>query len=499
MTIDPELEAEIERKALVEKWKPGTICTQLGVHHDTVERVLAQRTVQLEPRRVRSRLIDPYLPYIHEQLTLYPTLRASRLHRMVQERGYPGAKDGFRGLIAPLRPRKTPEAFQRRRTLPGEEGQVDWAHFGKYPIGRATRTLWAFVMVLSYSRMRFVRFSFESAMPAFLRGHVGAFHFFDAVPRVILYDNLKSAVLERQGTATRFHPTMLELARHHRFEPRPCAPRRGNEKGRVERAIRDLRDNFFTGRTWLDLDELNEQALLWCREIAQERHVPDERSLRVHEAFSAEKSFLLPLPDAPFATDHRVAVHVGKTPYVRFDLNDYSVPHTHVQRTLEVLATEKRVRILDGTRVVAEHVRSYDRDRRIEVAEHLQQLLEHKKETARARGFDRLFAAVPSAQTMMHRLAEQGANLGGTTSGLLQWLDQVGAERLERAVGEAIALETPTMRAVRHMLDKHMRDSGQEIPVAVPISHPRFAHAQVKHHSLSTYDRIHQRGDHEEP
>ena len=107
-------------------------------------------------------------------------------------------------------------------------------------------TLWAFVMVLAYSRMRFLRFGLRAAMPSFLRGHVESFRFFTAAPRVVLYDNLKSAVLEREGDAVRFHPTLLELAGHYRFEPRACAPYRPNEKGRVERAIwQDVRDNFF--------------------------------------------------------------------------------------------------------------------------------------------------------------------------------------------------------------------------------------------------------------
>jgi transposase len=499
VTISLELEAEIERKALVEKWKPGTICVQLGVHHETVERVLGQRTVEVVPRQPRSRHIDPFLPYIREQLALFPTLRASRLHQMVKERGYVGAKDAFRGLIAALRPRPAPEAFLRRRTLPGEEAQVDWAHFGHIEVGRARRTLWAFVMVLSYSRMRFVRFSLEAAMPAFLRGHLASFDFFGAVPRLILYDNLKSAVLEREGTAVRFNPVMIALAKHHHFEPRACAVRRGNEKGRVERAIRDLRENFFAARHWDGVDDLNAQARAWCLQIAQERYVPDEPSMRVHEAFAAEKPRLLPLAQAPFAAEHRVAVHIPKTPFARFERNDYSVPHTHVQRTLELLASEHRIRIVDGSTVIADHPRCYDRDRRIDIPEHLQHLQDHKRAAAHTRGFDRLFAAIPSSKPMMHRLAEQGANLGATTSRLLQLLDQVGAERMERAVSEALTLGMPTLRAVHHLLDKHLRESGQAIPVAIPISNPRFARAVVKHHALSTYDRIHQhQGDDDE-
>ena len=125
---------------------------------------------------------------------------------MVKERGYPGRPDHFRHLIARHRPRPKAEAYLRLRTLPGEQAQIDWGHFGHLEIGRARRPLMAFVMVLSYSRQIFLRFFLDARMENFLRGHVAAFEAWQGVPRVPLYDNLKSAVLERRGDAIRFHP-----------------------------------------------------------------------------------------------------------------------------------------------------------------------------------------------------------------------------------------------------------------------------------------------------
>ena len=226
--VTPDETAAILRLHHVEGWPVGTIGTQIGRHHDTVEGVLAHAGLGVQKQVIRTRLVDPFLPFLKETLEKYPRLRSSRLWSMAKARGYIGSKSGFRAIISRLRPRPHAEAFLRRAVLPGQEAQVDWAHFGKITVGRATRDLWAFVMVLSYSRRRFVRFSLRAAMPSFLRGHVEAFRFFGAVPRVILYDNLKSAVLEREGDAVRFHPTLLELAGHYRFEPRACAPYRPN-------------------------------------------------------------------------------------------------------------------------------------------------------------------------------------------------------------------------------------------------------------------------------
>ncbi len=205
-------------------------------------------------------------------------------------------------------------------------------------------------------------------------------------PRVLLYDNLKSAVLERQGDAIRFHPTLLALAAHYRFEPRPVAVARGNEKGRVERAIRYVRDAFFAARTWRDLDDLNAQATAWCLGQAADRPCPEERTLTVREAFAQEQPRLLPLPDNPFPSDERVEVKVGKTPYVRFDLNDYSLPHTHVQRLVTVVASPQEVRIVDGATVLACHPRSYDQGAQIEDAAHVADLATRKRAARHHRG-----------------------------------------------------------------------------------------------------------------
>ncbi|HVI17918.1 MAG TPA: IS21 family transposase, partial [Gaiellales bacterium] len=234
------------------------------MHHSVVRRVLAQAglpTTRAAPRRSQ---IDPYLPLIRATLEKFPTLTASRLYAMMHERGYRGSPDHFRHLIAHHRPRRPAEAYLRLRTLPGEQAQVDWAHFGHLQIGRARRPLLAFVMVLSYSRQIFLRFGLDARMASFLRGHAAAFAAWGGVPRVVLYDNLKSAVLERQADAIRFHPDLLAFAGHYRFEPRPVAPARGNEKGRVERAIRYVRDAFFAARQFADLDDLNAQAAAWC-------------------------------------------------------------------------------------------------------------------------------------------------------------------------------------------------------------------------------------------
>lgn len=163
-------------------------------------------------------------------------------------------------------------------------------------------------------------------------------------------------MLERLGDAIRFNPDYLAFAAHYRSEPRPVAVARGNEKGRVGRSIRFIRENFFAARAFTDVSDLNAQAKAWKDGPAFDRPWPEGEQLAVRRAFEAELPSLMTLPMDTYPVDARVEVSVAKTPCIRFDLNDYSIPHTHVRRTLTVLANADRVRVLDGATVLAEHV-----------------------------------------------------------------------------------------------------------------------------------------------
>ena len=488
--IPRALEAEILRLHHSEGWPIGTIATQLRVHHGTVRRVLAQAGVPVAQQTVRASMVEPYLGFITETLAKYPTLRASRLYTMVRERGYPGAPDHFRAIVARLRPRPAGEAYLRLRTLPGEQAQADWAHFGKLAIGRALRPLMAFVMVLSYSRHLFLRFYLGANMPYFIRGHVDAFTWYHAVPRILLYDNLRSAVLERRDEAIRFHPTLLELAAHYRFQPRPVAVARGNEKGRIERAIRFARDAFFAARSFRDVDDLNAQAAVWCAGAAADRLCPEDRSRRVRELFAEEQPHLLALPENPFPTEERIEVSAHKTPYVRFDLNDYTIPHTHVNRTLMLLANLDTVRILDARAVIATHPRSFDRGAQVEDPDHIAALVADKRAARAHRAQDRLQHAAPSVKPLFVRAAERGAHLGVLTRGLLQLLDTYGAQALEAAIAAALAEDAAHLGAVRHFIDQHAHARGQRPPIAVALPKDARLQFSVRPQPLSDYQQL---------
>ncbi|MGH9847239.1 MAG: IS21 family transposase, partial [Blastocatellia bacterium] len=274
--ISAELIAKIRRLFFVEHWKIGTIAAELDLHPDTVRGAIESH--RFNPNRAscsRTALTDPYLDFIRDTLRQYPRLRATRLFQMLHQRGYTGSVVQLRRVVRSLRPAKQ-EAFLRLTMLPGEQAQADWAHFGHVRVGAAMRKLSCFVITLSYSRALWVEFFFDQSIENLLLGHVHAFQDWGGIPRTILYDNMKSVVAERRGDAVHFHPRLLELCAHYHFDARPCRPARGNEKGRVERAIQYIRHSFFAARSVASPADLNRQALIWRDQIAHQRPWPGD-------------------------------------------------------------------------------------------------------------------------------------------------------------------------------------------------------------------------------
>jgi transposase len=432
--ISNEIRAQIRRYFYAEHWKIGTIAAELSVHPDAVRNAIeSERFKSTQP--LRASVADPYIGFIRLILEQHPRLRATRIYQMVRDRGYSGSVVQLRRTVARLRPQGR-EAFLQLQMFPGEQAQVDWAHFGHVMVGRAKRALSCFVMTLSYSRALYLEFFFDQTMENFLRGHVHAFESWPGQPRVaklhhqrqdndlILYDNLKSAVLERRGSQILFHPRLIELSAHYHFAPRPCQVRAGNQKGRVERAIRYVRDSFWAGRAFTTLAECNRQALLWRDQVAHQRRWPGGDHPMVAEVFAEEQSRLLPAALHPFPTDRIEAVRAHKTIYVRFDLNDYSIPPEAVGRQLTLVASDIGVRILDGSFEIARHARTYDRHQFVLDPVHQEAVLKLKRKAIHYTPAGRLEQAVPETKAFLDAAFALGESAGAQTSQLMKLLEQ---------------------------------------------------------------------------
>jgi hypothetical protein len=342
-------------------------------------------------------------------------------------------------------------------------------------------------MVLSYSRALYLEFAYDQTMESFLRGHVHAFEVFGGVPRVLLYDNLRSAVLDRVGNAIRFHPRLLELAGHYHFAPRPCAVAQAHEKGRVERAVRYVRDAFFAARSFRGLAALNDEAHAWQEEVAQAREWPGGSGIRVAEALAEERPRLLPLPVHSFPTDLVIPIRSGRTPYVRFDCNDYSIPAALVGRTVTLVASLQTVRILDSATELASHSRSFGRKRVIEDPSHLAPLLAQRRKAEVASRAGRLLRAVPQVEAFLAAALDAGERLLPTSRQLERLLDDYGADALRAALDQAVSRGTPRAASVAFLLRRTARP--RPLPVTL-TSRPDLAGLAITPADPAIYDRL---------
>lgn len=326
------------------------------------------------PRQPRPSILDPYKDYLRGRLERYPALTASRLLREIGELGYAGGSTTVKDFVREVRPMPAPIFERRFETPPGRQAQVDFAHFRVCFTDQPDRdrVIWLFSMVLGFSRYLFARFVPGQGLDEVVRGHLAAFAAFDGVPKEILYDRMKTAVTgDDQDGAVIFNKMLVDLACHHGFTPRACRPYRAKTKGKVERPYRYIRQDFFEGRSFRNLDDLNRQLADWLDGVANVRVHGTTRRV-VAEAFAEDQAALLALPALPFRSLLKLERRITKDGMVSIDGNLYSVPDGTRKRSVEVHVLAHEIRILEAGRVIAIHPVLSGRGRRAVLAGHRQ-------------------------------------------------------------------------------------------------------------------------------
>ena len=286
--------AEIRRLSLIEGLSQRQIGKLMNLSPKTIRRALGMSEYKPDRSNVARRVskLEPYKKDILELMEIYPGIPAQRLFEIIQERNYSGKTTIVEDYVRAIKKSKQ-EAYLRINVLPGEQAQVDWADCGYIKIGEHTRKLSCFVMVLSYSRLMYLEFTLSQRLEYFLRCHVNAFRFFGGIPNRILYDNLKSVVLNRLGRLIKFNPKFESFSGYYLFKPVVCNVRKANEKGRVESAINYIRKNFLMGREFNLFSDLQVQAVQWRDKKANLRIHGTTRK-RPIDLYQAEKGKLKP-------------------------------------------------------------------------------------------------------------------------------------------------------------------------------------------------------------
>jgi len=478
-----ERNADIQRLHIQEKWPIGTIATHFGLHHSTVRRAINPTPKSKDPRPV---LLDEYRDFICETLKLYPKIKAARILAMIRERGYSGLSPSpIQSFVRRIRPKPPQEAFLRLKMLPGEQAQVDWGYFGLLePRNPQSRKIMGFVMTLSYSRMTFLKFFLGESSTHFIQGHLDAFAYFGGVPRNILIDNLKTGVTERIGSLIHFNESYVTLSRHCGFKPLAANVRRGNEKGRVERSIRYIRDSFFSAREWKDIPDLNRQAEDWCTLTSGSRKWPEDRSKTVREAFSDER--LLPLPSTQFFALEKKICRVGKTPYVRFDCNDYSVPARLVGTLVELQACVEWAHVAHGTERVTTHARSYCKGLTIEHEDHLHEVLQSKQRAKKHSDLHRLKTLFPQIDEFLELIASKDGSIISKIRQIQLLEREYGAAYINSAMATCVGDGKGSIATLKLLARKVERDEQGTIAAREPAP----GELVVKHHDPKTYENL---------
>ena len=368
--VNVEVWAEVRRLHRIEGLSIKAIGRKLRLARNTVREVLRSEGPPEYRRRTGASKLDPFKGRIAELLAEYPRLSGVRVREILSAEGYTGGMSILRDYLHRVRPRPI-QAFQRTVYLPGEIGQVDWARmpdplpdaFGKL------RPVYALVMVLGYSRMLDVVFSFRTRLVDFLRCQAEALEFFGGVPRTLVYDNLKSVVLHRRGAEVTFNPQFVPFADQYGFRPFPTSPGEPHEKGLVERPIEYLKGNFWAGRKFSGMDDLQAQGNQWRDTICNVRtHAGlDERPI---DRFELDRAHLLPLPEEPYQAEEILFAKASRWGYVRLDGNDYSVPLLFAGRRLGARLDSSAVRIYEQGHLITEHARSFGHHQVITQPEH---------------------------------------------------------------------------------------------------------------------------------
>jgi len=491
--------AEIRRLGLVDRWPVSQIAEHLRLDRKTVRRALEQETYA--PRKEcppRPSVLEPYKPYLRERLEKFPKLTAPRLLEEIRGQGYARGITILKDYLQEIRPPKT-NAFLSLKFAPGESAQVDWTRCGFIPVGRHTRRLSCFVMVLSYSRLLYCEFTVGEHLEEFLRCHENAFRFFGGHPPEILYDNLRSVVLQRAGDEVRFNPRFMAFAGFYTFKPALCRRRAPHEKGRVESGIGYIKNAFLLGREFRHFDQVNPAASQWRDHVANLRLHGTTRKRPV-DLFQEESSLLVPLPDKPYDTSVVLPVKATVTFRVQFESNSYSVPPQFAGKQLTLKATPTEVRIYDKADLVASHARSLDKYGDFEKPEHARALLETRRRAANQRLVAQFLSLGALAEAYLNGLVHAQVNLYTHLARLLRLADTYGPQEVLQAIRAALSYEAFGAHYVENILyqDRLRRALPPQRPLHL-ANDPEIRQAHVPERDLNLYDKLCDQESHDAP
>jgi transposase len=437
-----------------EKLTAGQIARKLELDKKTV-RYWLRHPYHEHKRPHRSSKLEPHKPQIKAWLEK-EDFTAQQIFQKLQAQGVQIGYTIVREYVRSVRPRPV-QAFLTLSFCPGECMQVDWGSWGFIQVGSTRRRLSFFVAVLCYSRMMYLEFTLGQSQEHFLSCHQHAFDFFHGVPESVMVDNCKTAVLSHPlGQPAQINPRYLDFANHYGFKVRACGVRKGNEKGRVENAVKYIKENFLRGLELPPWPALNPAGRHWLETIANIR-IHRETHKTPLELFTAEKLKLTPVSVLPYDTALVRPLRVNSRFRVVWETNRYSVPAHWAGTSLTAKIYADRLALYHQEQPVAEHVRSYERHRDFEHPDHAQPLLAQRQKAREQQLLTRFLSLCPQAPAYYEQLQQRRLNARHHVQKILALVEIYGLEIVTRAIQDAHEYQAYSCEYIANIIEQRQR------------------------------------------
>lgn len=470
--MDYTLQGRARHMCEVEGLSFTQIAKALGVSRKKVTRMLRQDDLK---RKAPESIVKPYERLIQEWYRERPFLLAIQVLERLRQYGYKGGYTAVKRFTRQFRIKTKKEAFHELEFLPGEEAQVDWMQWAM-PFG----IVYGFVYILAYSRYLYAKFYPRNSMEFFLDGHINAFTEIKGVAKRHRYDNLKSVVTKRKPEIT-YNARFMDFARHYGFSLYACNPGKANEKGRVERVIRDI-ESFLKATDFIDIMDLNRKFALW----RQSRNNRQHRTTEKVPAVMLTEEKLRPLPQIPYKPYRHEPALISKTGFITLDTNRYSVPSAYCGRACDLFIYPEHIEVFVDKIKIAGHIRVFLRKQKTEHPGHRQKLLDRTPNFKHQRIYQLIKGMHKEIELFIKRAEQEGQDIFAISYELFKLLlKKTSKETLISAVKEANSMKISKVSYVQSLLEP-----GQQYANPVQPQDPGLLHINYEGRDLSDYDTL---------
>ncbi len=454
--VDYQMFCEIKRLYTQKKLNSNQIGKILGIDQKTALRWIKRERFVKSMGNPRVSVLAAYKTRIQALLDMHP-YTAQQVFDMLKEEGFKGSYSILSQYVSAMRP-PSKTAYLTLNFEPGEAAQVDFASCGQIQLEHTKRKFYAFIMTLCHSRMMFVEFIYRQNKEHFLQCHRNAFEYFGGVPRSVMVDNCKVAVLEHSYYGDiKLNPSYLDFSGHYGFKIKACKVRCPNEKGQVEKAVDYLKRNFLNGRKDItSLEAVNNALRQWMENTANVRKHKTTQKKPV-ELFESEKKELQALNMAPYDCADIRPIRADNKFRVTFEANRYSVPSDFASTMLTAKIYPDRLLLYFDNNLIAEHRRSYDKNQDFENPEHLRKILQYKKNAKDQKMMQNFLLISPNAEIYYAGLKQKRFNAKDHIRKIMALKERYGREKISEAINDALELEAFSSEYIANLLEQRGR------------------------------------------